>query len=49
MVVPKCWWVACNPSMIMEPRSCGNVSRSEIKRWGSTVLSATAGRRVREK
>ena len=29
-VVPKCWRVACNPSIIMEPSSGGNVSSSEI-------------------
>ena len=30
MVVPKSWRVACNPSMIVEPSSGGNVSSSEI-------------------
>ena len=30
MVVPKCWQVAYNPSMIMEPSSYGNVSSNEI-------------------
>ena len=29
-VVSKCWRVACNPSMIMEPSSGGDVSSSEI-------------------
>ena len=32
-----------------EPRSVGNVSSSEIKRWGYKVLSATARRQVHEK
>ena len=49
MVVPKCWRVAYNPSMIMEPRSGSNVSSSEIYRLGSAVLSATAGKRVHAK
>ena len=49
MVVPKCWRVACNPSMLMETISGGNVSSSEIQRRGYTVFSVTAGRRVHEK
>ena len=30
MVVPNCWWIACNPAMVTEPNSGGNVSSSEI-------------------
>ena len=45
MVVPKCWRVGCNPSMIIEPSSGGNVSSSEFQ----AVFSATAGRGVHEK
>ena len=30
MVVPNYWWVACNPSMVTERNSGGNVSSNEI-------------------
>ena len=49
MVVPKCWREPCNPSMIMEPSRGGNVSSTEIQRWGYTVFSATTGRRMHKK